>query len=150
MISFLLIIGSLLIQPLQDFPPLPTPTPWQAPTQVSVTEMSVEDTSDLIATTEAEQYNFDIDGEQVYFNGQAILPDLESSESLQLFAYMKWFSTGGTQSVLGQFAPLLISLGVLISLGFISLLVYFWENVIVSILKLAGFVINSILRLFGR
>lgn len=138
----------VLFQP--SFPDLPTPTPWQAPTSAPTIEVLIEDADELVATAQADQYSFEVEGDQVYFNNQAILPNLESQNSVLLFSYFKWTVGSGVQSVLGPFAPLMISLGILITLGFISLLVYFWENVIVTVLKLVGFIINSILRIFGR
>lgn len=142
----LLIIFLILFQ----LPDLPSPTPWETPTPMPTMEFSIADAEQIIATTEANQYSFTANGDQVFFNNQPLLPNLQSNNSVLLFGYFKWIVSSGTQSVLGPFAPLMIPLGVLMSLSFISLLVYFWENVIVTIYKLMMYITNGILRLFGR
>lgn len=146
MISIYMIIVFLA----QAFPDLPTPTPWETPTPMPTMEFTIDDAEQILATTEANQYDFSVNGDQVYFDNQPLLPNLESGDSVLLFGYFKWVLSSGSQSVLGPFAPLMIPLGILMSLSFISLLMYFWENVIVTIYKLVMYIINGILRLFGR
>lgn len=149
MVNFLLFL--LLAQ--IDFPDLPTPTPWETPTPNPVVEVAgdaQDDVEEILATTDATELDFEASGEQVYYENQALLPSITNSNSQILFGYFKWAVGSGTQSVFGPFAPLMIPLGILIFMGFISLFIYIWEKLIVTAFKLASFVINAILRIFGR
>jgi hypothetical protein len=144
-VSFLV----LFIILFQQFPDLPSPTPWQTPTPAPTINAFIDDANELVATAQADQYSFDTTENQIYFNGRPILPNLESSNSIRLFSYMKWIVSSGSQAVLGPFSPLMIPLQILIGLSFISLFVYFWENVIATIYKIASFVLSLVIRVFG-
>lgn len=145
-----LIIALLMIQP--SYPPLPSPTPWASPTPVVDDMEMIDDANELLATIEPTQFAFEVneDTNDVTFNGTDVLNDIQNADSVLLFGYIKWMVTAGIESVLGPFAPLMIAVGVLVALGFISLLVYFWENVIVTIIKIVFWTVSQILRLFGR
>ena len=143
-------ILAILFLLAQTFPPLPSPTPWSTPTPLATVDDFITDSEDLMATAQTDQYTFEADGDDIEFEGQSIVPELETADSILLFSYIKWLVSSGSEAVFGPFSPLLIPLGILLTLAFISLLVYFWENVIVTVLKFVGFIISSILRLFGR
>lgn len=144
MIYFLIILLQV------DFIPPMTPTPWSPPTAEPTVEEIVVDSADLIATAQATEFAFEADGDQITYNSQPLLPEIDSAESWQLFAYARWLFSPSGFAIFGPFSPILIPLGVLLSFAFISLFVYFWENVVVTILKLVSFIINSVLRIFGR
>jgi hypothetical protein len=129
------------------FPVLQSPTPWLSPTPPPTVEMYMDDASELLVTAQADPVNYDSDGEQILIDGLPVLPGFNSQDSQTLFGYMKWLTTPAAGSVFGPFATLLIPLGVMITIAFVRLVVFFWENVAVSIFKSVLWLIERAIQL---
>lgn len=132
-----------------ELPPLPSPTPWASPTPNPTQDGFINEANEALDSADEQQYQFSADGTQVWYEGEAILPDLEDADNVNLVAYSKWVVNDAGFALMGPFAPLMIPFSLLVTLSLISLLVYFWENVIVTIFKFVAFIIRSIARLIG-
>lgn len=144
------LLSLVLVFFLAQLPDLPSPTPWASPTPPADVDLIVDDGTNILATAQADEINYRAEDDQVFFDNRALLPDIQGEDSRLLFSYSRWLFSNAGREVFGPFAPLLFSMSLLITLGFVSLLVYFWENVVVTSLKIVGFIVNSILRIFGR
>jgi hypothetical protein len=130
------------------FPPLESPTPWASPTPMPTMPNYVDDAADLLATSQADPVDYRADGDQILVDGLPVLPGFNSDDSRQLFGYMRWTTTPAAASVFGPFQAILIPIGLLMTIAFLNLIIFFWEQVLVSIFKTIVWVIERITGIF--
>lgn len=123
--------------------PIPTPTP---PLPYD------EDAQDVIATAEAVENDLPLstDGEQIYSNGQPMLPILESPALATTFSYMKGvLDANVAQGMFGPFYPIIASMRIFLTLALIWLVFYFVQSLVTVLIKFALFLIRYLIPFLG-
>ncbi len=102
--NLMMIVVGLLFQ--QQVTPIPTPTPGPLDATAQALQAEYEAIEATAQAIEADQ-TLTTDGNQIYNNGSAVLPDMESSAMTSLVAYTKFVvDSRNTSRVFGPFAPI--------------------------------------------
>jgi len=122
-----------------------TNTPF--PTEVVTVEVPDDALYNNLSTSEAEltglSNTVSTTDNQIFWNGNPILPD---EDGASIFGYLKWLVSTGSESLFGPFAPIALHIGILLSLAFLSLVVYFSKMIATALFRGVSWVINSILK----
>ena len=142
MATILALLG-LLLAP-QNTTPIPTPTP---PPMQNTAEALATEYAEYQATVQAitDGQTLTTDGEQIYSNGSAILPDFASPAMITTIGYIKFaLDSNNARAVFGPFAPIVLHIRFFSVLIMGWMVYYFGQAVISAITKLILFIIKYI------
>ena len=144
-----LMIGILLQTNISfEVPHLPTlvaPTPFMTPTQdfVNVPEASIQNN---LATAQAQANalptQIAAQGNQIYMGGRPVLPT--NPDTPAMLGYAKWFTSSASYSLVGPLSPIVIHVGIFLTLVIVSLLIRLLTWVIVTLFKIGWWIVRLI------
>jgi hypothetical protein len=128
-----------------------TPLPTATPDAVATNQAQADEALSAQATAQAVTgtgFVVDPSGEQIYNNGQPLLPSVNSPDMQQAMSYTKWFvDSQSTQAIFGPFAPILNHVRIWLLLTLAWMVFWFATKVVTVTLKFSNFIINKVLDL---
>lgn len=134
-------ILSVIIILLQTATPIPLGD--YIPTIDSVTLLERLSTTEAQLQIQATQVR--VNDDQIYWNGRPLLPS--SAELPTSFGYIRWMVSSGGYSLFGVFQPIVISLGILLTIAVLSILIHYGQIIISLVYRFVMSVINTVIRL---
>lgn len=146
LIAVLVGILAQLTFPTPDFPDLVSPTPWQSPTPAPTSEYEVLPAQYLATATAIGSAPLTQNGTQAFYNGNPLLPDVNSSQYRQAIGYAKWIFSSNGFALLGPFGIVALAFVPLVLISLVFAVVFIWENYIGLAIKAVLFLLRWVLR----
>jgi len=121
----------------------PIPIGDYIPTVDSVTLLEQLSTTEAELQIQATQVS--VNGDQIYWSNRPLLPS--SDELPGVFGHIRWMVSSGGYSLFGVFQPIVISLGVLLTIAVLSILIHYGQILISLVYRFVMSVINTVIRL---
>ena len=161
MTNLLAILFPILLQidfNTPTWPDLNSPTPFVTPTPNATSSVGMDDAptvevpqNDMLNNLSTVEARVNVmptaivaNGSQLYWQGRPVLPD--TSGSATTWTYFKWLTSSAGYSVFGPFQPIMIHLGILVSLAILSLIIYYGQLFIQTVFEFVWWVVRTILR----
>lgn len=133
------------------FPNLQSPTPIRTPTPNPTT---VNLNNAILEGLPTAQYNAQfvvtemaVQNDQIYIDGRPVIP--ANSDMAEIFGYSKWLTSSASYSLTGPFSPIVIHLGIFITLCFGYLLVYFARVIFQTVYEILLYLLKLMMEALG-